>query len=68
MMFTLIFAVCNTLSGECYSTTSGVLYKDKTSCEQNALEIIERVKEDQKLGLSPPEEAMYVCYNWGEPA
>lgn len=67
-MFTLIFAVCNTLSGQCYSTTSGIIYKDEVSCQQDALEIVDRVKEDQKLGLAPPEEAIYVCYDWGKEA
>jgi hypothetical protein len=67
-MVTLLFLVCNTLSGECYPTTSGLIYKTDEECQQSAVEIIERVKEDQRLGLSPPEQAVYVCYNWGDPA
>jgi hypothetical protein len=26
------------------------------------------VKKDQAEGKSPPEEAIYKCYNWGNPA
>jgi hypothetical protein len=67
-MITLFFLVCNTLSGECYATTSQVIYKTEQQCQQDALRIIESVKEGQKEGLYPPEKAIYVCYNWGDPA
>jgi hypothetical protein len=67
-MVTLFFLVCNTMSGVCYPTTSGLIYDTDSECQQSALEIIARVQEGQSLGLSPPEQAVYVCYNWGDPA
>jgi hypothetical protein len=67
-MVTLFFLVCNTLSGQCYPTTSGVFYKTEEACVQDALAIIDKVKKDQAEGKSPPEEAIYKCYNWGNPA
>ena len=66
-MVTLLFLVCNTLSGECYPTTSGLIYKTEQQCQQDALTIIDNVKEGQAKGLYPPEEALYVCHNWGDP-
>lgn len=67
-MFTLTFLVCNTLSWECYAASSGTIHKDKISCEQEALTIIARNEEMQDNGERPPEKAIYVCYDWGQPA
>lgn len=66
-MLTLVFLVCNTLSGECYSATSGVVYKNEASCKQDGLAILDRNNKLQQEGKSPPEKAIYYCINWGEP-
>lgn len=67
-MVTLLFLVCNTMTGLCYPTTSGVIYDTEQECQESAVEIIARVQEEQRQGKAPPEQAVYICYNWGDPA
>lgn len=67
-MYTLTFLVCNTITGFCYSAASGSIYLDETTCEMDAVAIIDRHLELQKLGEREPERAVFVCYNWGDKA
>lgn len=67
-MYTLTFLVCNTITGMCYSAASGSVYLDKKTCEMDAVAIIDRNIELQKLGERAKEKAVFVCYNWGEQA
>lgn len=67
-MITLIFLVCNPVSGTCYSATSQVVYPTEEVCQQDALAILERNYKLQEEGKMPPEQAIYRCINWGDPA
>jgi len=66
-MLTLIFLVCSPLSGECYSTTSTVVYTTEESCQQDALAILNRVATQRKENNLPIEQALYKCVSWGTP-
>ena len=67
-MFTLVFLVCDFISGQCYSATAGVVYPTERSCEREALAIIERNLKLSEEEKTPPETATYLCINWGQPA
>lgn len=67
-MITLIFLVCNTVSGNCYAATSSVIYPTEVACTKDAEEILARNYKLQEEGKSPPERAIYRCTDWGDPA
>lgn len=66
-MISLLFLVCSTVTGECYSATSTVVYETEQACEQDAISIMERVYALQALGQHPSERAVFYCHNWGDP-
>jgi hypothetical protein len=66
-MLTLIFLVCSPITGECYSSTSTIIYPTEEACQQDAMVIIDRVSKQQKEDNLPPERAIYKCISWGTP-
>jgi len=67
-MITLVFLVCSTVSGECYSATSTTIHFQEEACISEAVAILERNYALQKEGKWPPEKAIFKCIEWGEPA
>jgi hypothetical protein len=66
-MFTLVFLVCNTATGNCYSAAPPTLFQSVDACQQAAAAIIDDNYKRQKAGLADPEQAAYQCVGWGEP-
>lgn len=67
-MFTLLFLVCNTVTGECYSAASNTIYRSVNDCTADAIMVMERNYALQAEGKGPPERAIFACYNWGSEA
>lgn len=66
-MITLIFLVCNTTTGFCYSATSGTIHETQEACVAEAEAITKRQYALQEEGKAPPELAAYKCVDWGNP-
>lgn len=67
MMFSLVFLVCNSATGMCYTVAPPDLYTTINACQQAAIARIDDNAKLQKEGLAAPEQAAFQCVGWGEP-